>query len=101
NTADSVSATVSTSVDLPTPPFVFITATVLRMPRGDPSVSPRSGRGRTPLPGSHGAFEVVCRANVADSRWRFQGPRLLRHSARVRRLRALGCSAGRAPADGC
>ena len=32
NTADSVSATVSTSVDLPTPPFVFMTATVLRMP---------------------------------------------------------------------
>ena len=37
NTAESVSATASTSVDLPTPPFVFMTATVLRMPPTYPS----------------------------------------------------------------
>src|SRR5262252_5821277 len=37
NTAESVSATESTSVDLPTPPLVFMTAMVLRMPRHHPS----------------------------------------------------------------
>ena len=37
NTAESVSAIASTSVDLPTPPFVFMTATVLRMPPTYPS----------------------------------------------------------------
>ena len=33
----AVTATASTSVDLPTPPFVFMTATVLRMPPTYPS----------------------------------------------------------------
>src|SRR5215831_11588288 len=37
NTAESVSASESTSVDLPTPPLVFMTAMVLRMPRHHPS----------------------------------------------------------------
>ena len=37
--ADSVSASASTSVDLPTPPLVFMTAIELRMARTGPSIS--------------------------------------------------------------
>src|SRR5262245_50517156 len=40
NTAESVSASESTSVDLPTPPLVFMTAMVLRMPHHHPSRVP-------------------------------------------------------------
>ncbi len=43
NMAESVSAMASTSVDLPTPPLVFMTAKALRMPRTGPSVRRRPG----------------------------------------------------------
>ena len=65
NWADSVSAIASTRVDFPTPPFVFMTAIVLRMPRQpiralvDKSYPPR--------------LHVMCMANVAVSRWAYQG----------------------------